>query len=492
MQVFDSCRREKVEFKPRNDEFVTMYLCGPTVYDEAHLGHAKSSVSFDLLVRVLKASGKQVVWARNYTDIDDKILAKMQQSGKSLEEITSFYIARYEEQMRALNVSEPTFKPLATQYVSAMVGLIERLVSRGAAYILQDGVYFSVGSDTGYLTLSGRDANAQNQARVASAEGKRDERDFVLWKFDEEWFESPWGRGRPGWHTECVAMIESLFSNSNLTKFFEQNEAANLSKPNLTAGCGEGLAGEKFLLDIHAGGADLLFPHHENEASQCRQAFCCELAKYWLHNGFVQVDGEKMSKSLKNYFLIQDALKIAPAEALRFYLLSVHYRANFNYNEEDLLASKKRLDKIYRLKKRLSQTAGEGKRDERLCAEILAFLQDDLNVSAALSLVDLFISNTNAALDANPKDKAAKLQAAATLRWIEELFGVGLADENEWFCFGVDEAFRAEISRLILQRSEAKKAKDYAKADEIRKALLERKIALMDTPNGVVWEKIED
>ncbi|WP_298787577.1 cysteine--tRNA ligase, partial [uncultured Campylobacter sp.] len=327
MVIYDSLSKKKLPFKPISEGLARIYACGPTVYDDAHLGHAKSAVSFDLLRRVLQAEGYEVKFARNFTDIDDKILKKMAETGKSLEEITELYTRRYLQDMSALNVADASISPKATENIAAICELISSLLQKGFAYeIAGDGIYFDTRKDGDYLSLSGKKEGAgKNIARVASNDAKHDEKDFVLWKFDENWFDSPFGKGRPGWHSECVAMILAHLDSGD----------------------------PKFCIDIHAGGADLLFPHHENEAAQCRCARHRALSKYWLHNGFVQVNNEKMSKSLGNSFFVKDALKIAPGEALRFYLLSSHYRANFNYSVTDLLASKKRLDKIYRLKKRV-------------------------------------------------------------------------------------------------------------------------------------------
>ena len=292
----------------------------------------------------------------------------------------------------------------------------------------------------------------------------------MLWKFDENWFDSPFGKGRPGWHSECVAMILAHLDSGD----------------------------PQFCIDIHAGGADLLFPHHENEAAQCRCARHRALSKYWLHNGFVQVNNEKMSKSLGNSFFVGDALKIAPGEALRFYLLSSHYRANFNYSIADLIASKKRLDKIYRLKKRvrdvLAPSAGQNSAPElpaaeaKFRSEMMEFLSDDLNTSGALAVLDSFVASANEALDRAPKDKALKAQIAANLEFAKQTLGILYEDETEYFRFGVSEQQRAQIEELIKQRAQAKAEKDFASADAIRARLTDMKIEVMDTPSGTVWE----
>ena len=472
MVIYDSLSKKKLPFKPISEGLARIYACGPTVYDDAHLGHAKSAVSFDLLRRVLQAEGYEVKFARNFTDIDDKILKKMAETGKSLGEITELYTRRYLQDMSALNVADASISPKATENIAAICELISSLLQKGFAYeIAGDGIYFDTRKDGDYLSLSGKKEGAcKNIARVASNDAKHDEKDFVLWKFDENWFDSPFGKGRPGWHSECVAMILAHLDSGD----------------------------PQFCIDIHAGGADLLFPHHENEAAQCRCARHRALSKYWLHNGFVQVNNEKMSKSLGNSFFVEDALKIAPGEALRFYLLSSHYRANFNYSVTDLLASKKRLDKIYRLKKRvrdiLAPAAGQNSApklpaaEAKFRSEMMEFLSDDLNTSGALAVLDNFVASANEALDRAPKDKALKVRIAANLEFAKQTLGILYEDETEYFRFGVSEQQRAQIEELIKQRAQAKAEKNFASADAIRARLTDMKIEVMDTPSGTVWE----
>lgn len=461
MRIFDTSKREKVEFSSIKDGEASIYLCGPTVYDDAHLGHAKSAVSFDLLRRVLKALGYKVKFARNYTDIDDKILNKMAQTGQSLEEITNKYIAHYESDMGALNVLDPDFKPKATQCLEAIISYIKVLMDRGVAYKTSDGIYFDTSKDSGYFSISGKDNNTDLIARVVCFCEKRDEKDFVLWKFDEKWYESPFGKGRPGWHTECVAMIREFLSDKE---------------------------NEEFEIDIHAGGIDLLFPHHENEASQCRCAYHKNLSKYWMHNGFIKVNNEKMSKSLNNSFFVKDALKNVHGEVLRYYLLTSHYRAHFNYSDEDLVASKKRLDKIYRLKKRVDGVQA-GMANESFKSELLEALSDDLNASKALASVDEFVKTANERLDNNPKDKAYKAEVVANLGLIGEILGIAVTNYLEYFQFGVSDEQKEQIKRLLDERAVAKKERNFARADEIRDELAKMNISIMDTPNGAVWER---
>lgn len=459
MQIYDSKQKKKLELIPIKDKFVSIYVCGPTVYDDAHLGHAKSAISFDLLRRTLLNLGFAVKFVRNYTDIDDKILKKMSQSGQSLEEITNRYTKSYEDDMKSLNVLAPDIAPKATECIKDIVCYIQDLQNRGFTYTLKDGIYFDTSKDKHYLSLSARkDENLQ--ARVANNDDKKDPKDFVLWKFDENWYESKLGKGRPGWHSECVAMIKKYFSGD-----------------------------ENYEIDIHAGGLDLLFPHHENESAQCRCAYQKNLAKYWLHNGFVQISGEKMSKSLGNSFFVKDALNLVPGEALRFYLMSSHYRANFNYSIQDLLSSKKRLDKIYRLKKRLNGVLGT-EVEAKFKSNLLEFMSDDLNISGALSVLDEMLNLANEKLDKEPKNKAYKQILVANLEFVSNLLGILKINEFEWFQWGVSDKEKIEISNLIQKRNDAKKEKNFALADEIRSKLEKMGICIMDTPNGTIWEKV--
>jgi len=466
MHIYDSVTKTKRLFEPLVPGKVSLYVCGPTVYDDAHLGHAKSALVFDLLRRVLEAEGYDVTYARNITDIDDKIINKSREAGIAITELTDTYTEAYHRDMEALGVARPTLEPKATESLDAMFDLIQKLINTGHAYQTKDGdVYFDTQSDSGYLGISHRhQEEAETQQRVESSEQKRHAADFALWKTVRDGsvaFDSPFGPGRPGWHTECSAMIEKHLSTHL-----------------------------DYAIDIHGGGADLLFPHHENEAAQTRCATGHELARYWMHNGFVTIGGEKMSKSLGNSFFIKDALKAYPGEVLRFFLLGTHYRSDFNFNEEDLLASKKRLDRLYRLKKRLfGMNASEEKTEFQQA--LLEALGDDLNISKALSLVDGMIAEANDGLDAAPKDKLLRRRILADLGYIESLLGFGTMNPFEYFQHGIDEATKMKIDTLIDERIEAKKAKDFSRSDAIRDEISALGVQLMDTPNGTFWEKAE-
>ncbi|WP_034255248.1 cysteine--tRNA ligase [Aliarcobacter lanthieri] len=462
--IYDSSKKEKVEFHSIKPNIAKIYVCGPTVYDDSHLGHARSAIAFDLLHRVLKANSYEVIMTKNFTDIDDKIIKKMNESDKTLKEITNFYINAYKNDMNSLNILPNSIEPKATENLEAMKEMIENLLSKDIAYKTSDSIYFDISKDKEYGTLSKKVNDENTIARVEINKEKRNNADFALWKFekiDDVSFDSNFGRGRPGWHIECSAMIDKHLAYKN----------------------------ETFQIDIHAGGADLLFPHHENEASQTRCATKQHLAKYWMHNGFVNINGEKMSKSLGNSFFLKDVLKSYSGEVIRFYLLSTHYRANLNFNEEDLIASKKRLDKLYRLKKRVYAIDGSNINKD-FESNILNALNDDLNTSIVLSLIDEMINNGNDKLDLNQKDKNLKKELVSNIEFIEYVLGVGGSDAYSYFQFGIDDKTKTNIEELIIQRDEAKKQRDFIKADSIRNELSKLGISLMDTINGTVWEKL--
>lgn len=486
--LYDSQSRQKREFVSITPNEVRIYVCGPTVYDDAHLGHARSSIAFDLWRRVFLANGYQVMYAKNFTDIDDKIINKMHQTNQTLEELTNHYIEAYLSDMDRLGVLRGDIEPRATQNLVSIQAMIDELLKRGYAYLGQNGdVYLQVQKDSKYGKLSHH--NVENtQSRIQNADDKLESRDFALWKGykgqGDVSFESSFGAGRPGWHIECSAMIESHLAYKD----------------------------KDFAIDIHAGGSDLLFPHHENEASQTRCATDRELAKYWLHNGFVNINGEKMSKSLGNSFFIKDALKVYDGEILRNYLLGVHYRGVLDFNEEDLLSSKKRLDKLYRLKKRLkiSQSTQEAitsldsqqtlessvfgriakHANNEFITNFLQSLNDDLNISKALSVLEEMLNNANEYIDKFPKDSAFMEVVAYNIAFIALTLGIGGKDASEYFQLGVNKEEKQKIQTLIAQRLQAKQEKNYAKADSLRDELKAMGIEIMDSPQGTIWEKV--
>ena len=488
--LFDSIKKQKLHFEPILPKQVRIYVCGPTVYDDAHLGHARSSIAFDLWRRLFLFLDFEVIFAKNFTDIDDKIIKKSLQNGISVAEVSERYIELYLNDMHTLGILRPDLEPKATSNLPQMHEMIEHLLQKGYAYMGENNdVYLSITKDKAYGSLSQRTTHEQNQSRITNTNDKQEESDFALWKGykgeNDIAYDSPFGKGRPGWHIECSAMIEKHLA------YKEQD----------------------FAIDIHAGGADLLFPHHENEASQTRCATGRELAKYWLHNGFVNINGEKMSKSLGNSFFIKDALKIYDGEILRNYLLGVHYRLALNFNEEDLLQSKKRLDKIYRLKKRIldsiphKQSPNPSELPQQLeslnnlkahaknaqdsfIQPLLEALSDDYNISKALSIIEEMLSLSNEYLDKNPKDKAYKLAISGNLACIEYLLGLGGKDPIAYFQLGLTEQEKQDIESKLKLRTEAKAQKNYALADSIRNELHNQGIEIMDTPQGSTWEKV--
>ena len=464
IHIYDSVKKEKVEFVSIKENIAKIYVCGPTVYDDSHLGHARSAIAFDLLHRLLKSNGYEVIMTKNFTDIDDKIIKKMNETSRTLEDITTQYINAYKADMQALNILNNTIEPKATENLEIMKDMISNLISKDIAYKTSDSVYFDTSKDNSYGSLSHKASDENSQARVETNNEKRNPSDFALWKFaktNDVSFECSFGLGRPGWHIECSAMIEKHLA-------YKEGD---------------------FQIDIHGGGADLLFPHHENEAAQTRCSSGQNLAKYWMHNGFVNIDGEKMSKSLGNSFFLKDVLKSYSGEVIRFYLMSAHYRANFNFNEEDLISSKKRLDKLYRIKKRVYGMEASIV-NAKFKEDILNALNDDINTSKALSLIDEMISNANDKLDANAKDKNLKKELIANILFINDILGIGFNDAYEYFQFGIDEQTKSKIETLIEKRNEAKKVKDFATADAVRDELTTLEISLMDTVNGTVWEKL--
>lgn len=466
IHIYDSVKKEKVEFQSIKENIAKIYVCGPTVYDDSHLGHARSAIAFDLLHRVLKANNYEVIMTKNFTDIDDKIIKKMYETNRTLEDITSTYIKAYKADMKALNILDNTIEPKATENLEVMKNMISNLIEKDIAYKTSDSVYFDTSKDSLYGSISHKASDENSIARVEENKEKRNQSDFALWKFAKEndvSFEAPFGLGRPGWHIECSAMID---------KHLAYKETP-------------------YQIDIHGGGADLLFPHHENEAAQtrCSSNSNQQLAKYWMHNGFVNIDGEKMSKSLGNSFFLKDVLKSYSGEVIRFYLMTTHYRANFNFNEEDLISSKKRLDKLYRVKKRIYGTEASIV-NKKFQEDIFNALNDDINTSKAISIIDEMLGNANDKLDKNPKDKNLKKELLANILFINDILGIGYNDAYEYFQFGIDEDTKNKIEDLIEKRNEAKKIKDFATADAVRDELTKLGISVMDTGNGTVWEKL--
>ena len=460
IQIYNTLTRSKEVFVPGDDERVTMYVCGPTVYNLPHIGNARPPVVFDLLYRVLARRYPEVIYARNITDLDDKINAAAKQAGLPIDAITSKYTVVFHEDMAALGVPLPTIEPRATKHIAQMITMIETLIEKQHAYEAEGHVLFHVPSYPEYGRLSRQDRDKIiDGARVEVAPYKRDPADFVLWKpssMDLPGWASPWGRGRPGWHLECTCMIEEHLGNT---------------------------------VDIHGGGSDLVFPHHENEIAQASCAHDGQVfSRYWMHVGFVNVDKEKMSKSLGNVLLVRDLLEEAPGEAIRLALLNAHYRSPVDWTEDTLDQAARTLDRLYGTLRDLQNVQAGDPSSEDLLPEFVAALEDDLDTRRALAV--LFDLRRSARRSDDRQERATlKRQLLACAG----MLGIGQRDPDDWLLerFGqVDDV--EEIERLVAERDEARHGRDFAKADRIRDALLERGIALEDSAGGTRWRVAAD
>lgn len=452
IRLYNSLNGKKEEFRPIDAGHVRVYACGPTVYSYAHIGNARMAVAFDLLVRLLRAHYPKVTYVSNITDVDDKIMAAARESGEAIDTITTRYTRIYNEDMAALGVLPPDVQPTATGHIPEMIALIAQLIERGHAYEASGHVLFNVPSFPAYGALSGRSRDDQIAgARVEISPFKKDPADFVLWKpsSDEQvGWDSPWGYGRPGWHIECSAMAEK-----------------HLGLP----------------FDIHGGGADLKFPHHENEIAQS----CCAhghdndpsgFAKYWVHNGFVTVEGEKMSKSLGNTLLAHDLIRDQPGEVLRLALLSAHYRQPLDWTGNGVQQARKYLDRLYKILLDLDDvTAAEAD----VPASVMEALCDDLNTPMAM-----------AALNALTRDEKDMAVLKGQLLALGDLLGILQQDPKTWLGYGVaGDDDSAVIDALLAERQAAKAAKNFARADEIRTELEAQGIVIEDTPTGPQWKR---
>jgi cysteinyl-tRNA synthetase len=453
LAIHDTLSGEKRAFAPRDPSRVTMYVCGPTVYNYAHIGNARPVVVFDLLFRLLRHlyGEAAVVYARNITDVDDRINQAAMDRGVPISVVTDEFTDAYHADMDALGALRPTLEPRATAHIEAMIEMIGRLVRNNCAYAAEGHVLFDTQSFSDYGQLSGRTLEDMIAgARVEVAPYKRHPADFVLWKPSkpgEPVWQSPWGPGRPGWHLECSAMVEK-----------------NLGLP----------------IDIHGGGHDLIFPHHENEIAQSRCADHAPVfASYWMHNGFLTMDAEKMSKSLGNVLLVHDLAKQVPGEAIRWALLAAHYRAPLDWTGDLLAQSRKSLDRLYGALRRaadLDVTIGAPP------AAVLEALGDDLNTPRAMAELFALAKALETA-----EDEPARRQAKAELLAAGRLMGFLQADPDAWFEGGSDEGFKAKVEALLAARVEARQAKDWATADQIRAELTALNVVVMDGPNGATW-----
>ncbi|MBM3535822.1 MAG: cysteine--tRNA ligase [Alphaproteobacteria bacterium] len=456
LRLTNTLSRAKELFSPAKPDHVTMYVCGPTVYNFAHIGNARPAVVFDVLYRLLKRRFGRVVYARNFTDVDDKINAAAQQAGQPISAIAERYIEAYHADMAALGVLTPDLEPRVTEHIPEIIGMVEGLIARGHAYAVDGHVLFDVRSFPAYGALSGRNRDEMIAgARVEVAPYKRDPADFVLWKPstpDLPGWETPWGCGRPGWHIECSAMIERHLGAS---------------------------------IDIHGGGQDPIFPHHENEIAQGTCAHDGELyCRFWVHNGFVTVEGRKMSKSLGNVLLVRDLLGEAPGEAIRFALLGGHYRQPLDWTADGLAQAKRGLDRLYGVLRDLGD-APDGACVPGLFDAFEAALQDDLNFPAAIA--ELFRIAKAARLATTVADRAAY---KAALREAGGLLGLLQQDPAAWFGQHRGEVGdTAKIQRLVEARLAARSARDYATADRIRDELAALGVAVQDRADGAAWQR---
>ena len=460
MKIYNTLTRKKEEFRPINEGEARIYVCGPTVYNYFHIGNARPFVVFDTLRKYLEYRGYDVKFVQNFTDVDDKIINRAREEGVTAPEISERYIEEYFKDAAALNVRKADVHPKVSEHIPEIIDFVQTLIDRGYAYEVNGDVYFSTRKFDGYGKLSGQNIeDLEAGARIAVGEIKEDPLDFALWKArkadDEIAWESPWGMGRPGWHIECSAMAKKHLGDT---------------------------------IDIHAGGQDLQFPHHENEIAQSE---CCNgvpFANYWMHNGYITIDNEKMSKSKGNFFTVRDILADYDGEVIRFFLLSGHYRNPINFSDKLMEQAKAGLSRMRNAKETLRHLISHGNGDmtdeekaklegyDRFRDEFKKAMDDDLNTADAIAAVFELVT----AINTDIKDGASREFAEKSLDMLTELTQVlGLLQQEE------DDGIEDDIQALIDERQEARKNKDFARADEIRDMLKERGITLKDTPQGV-------
>jgi cysteinyl-tRNA synthetase len=461
LSVYNDLTRRKERFESLSDARVNMYVCGMTVYDYCHLGHARVMVVFDVIYRYLRRLGYEVNYVRNITDIDDKIIQRANENGESFIDLTQRFIKAMHEDARILGVLPPDAEPRATDHLEQIIDMVQRLIDRGHAYVADNGdVYYEVRSFAGYGRLSGKSIDdLESGARVDPGEAKRDPLDFALWKTakpDEPSWDSPWGKGRPGWHIECSAMSTQALGDT---------------------------------FDIHGGGADLTFPHHENEIAQSEGATGHPFVKYWLHNGFVRINDEKMSKSLGNFFTVREILRRYRPEEVRYFILTSQYRSPLNYDDEHLDNARAALTRFYTALRGLPQASAEpaAGHDEGF----LAAMDDDFNTPEALAVMFDLVREINR-LRVDSVEQAAVV--AVGLKRMGAVLGI-LQDDPEAYLRGgepgADDALDdAEIEGLITQRNEARQARDWAEADRIRDELKQKQVILEDAAGGTGWRRL--
>jgi cysteinyl-tRNA synthetase len=456
IRIYNTLSREKQVFEPLDPKRVTMYVCGPTVYNYAHIGNARPAIIFDLLYRLLKLEYETVVYARNITDVDDRINEAAAALGVPIAEISSRYADAYHADMAAIGAGLPTIEPRATDHIEQMLDMIQRLLDAGHAYQAEGHVLFDIESFDHYGDLSGRDMREMEAgSRVEIAPFKKHPGDFVLWKPSvdpQPGWDSPWGWGRPGWHLECSAMAETHLGET---------------------------------IDIHGGGQDLVFPHHENEIAQSRCSHGgSPFARYWMHNGFVTVEKRKMSKSLGNTLVVHELLKSHPGEALRYLLLSAHYRQPLDWSEQELERARRTLDRLYGVLRTANDSFGPFEAAERPGDAFVEALSDDLNTPVALAEF-----NRVARELARAETREAAQQAAGELLAAAALIGLLQLDPADWFGAGAEDSASAPVEALIQKRNEARAARDFAAADAIRDELTAMGIVLEDSDGVTRWRR---
>ena len=462
LKIYNTLTRQKDVFTPIHEGKVNMYVCGMTVYDLCHVGHARVMVVFDVVTRYLRALGYNVTYVRNITDIDDKIIKRAAENGESIQSLTERYIEEMHKDADALGVLRPDLEPKATESMAEILAMIETLMNKGLAYKADNGdVYYDVSEFDSYGKLSGRNIeDLRAGERIAVNEAKTDPLDFVLWKAakaDEPAWESPWGAGRPGWHIECSAM---------------------------SAHC----LGERF--DIHGGGQDLQFPHHENEIAQSEGAHDCQSVNYWMHNGFVRIDDEKMSKSLGNFFTVREVLELYPAEVIRYFILSSHYRSPLNYAEDQLDQAKSALTRFYTTLRDVDTAESvRWQDDEEYGQRFKSAMDDDFNTALALSVMADVRQAINKAREQGQSDNVAYL--AGLLSSFGDVLGLFQQDADKFLTGDGDSDQQADyIDNLAVERNQARADKNWARADEIRDELTEMGIVLEDAAGKTSWRRV--
>lgn len=462
MKILNTLTRRKEEFKPINEGKVGIYVCGPTVYDYIHIGNARPMIVFDTLRRYLEYKGYEVNYVSNFTDVDDKIIKRANTEGVDASVISERYIAEVKKDMAALNVREATTHPKATEEIPDMIEMVKTLIEKDYAYEVNGTVYFRTRKFKDYGKLSKKNIDdlrsGNRDLLVSGIDEKEDPLDFVLWKPKKEGepsWPSPWGDGRPGWHLECSVMSKKYIGD---------------------------------VIDIHAGGEDLIFPHHENEIAQSEAANGTEFARYWMHNGFLKINNEKMSKSLGNFFTVREIAEKYPLQVIRFFMLSAHYRSPLNFSAELVEASKNGLERILTAVDRLKSINGiDGDVDKSVADEMDAFVKkyedamdDDLNTADAISVIFELVKYANV----NVTEESSKATVELVLNTIEKLCDIlGIITEKK------EEILDSDIEALIEERQAARKAKNFARADEIRDQLSSMGIILEDTREGVKWKR---